>query len=120
MKNIIVGEHSLDGWHNLWLMTHEVCGVTRSEYLNGFEHTSTPFSLPSLRPGGKMLTVVALGHEVVRALDLPEEHGWITSLVRDGVVWRQVPCPGDSWYNEPAHRMMVGVLLEELLYADAS
>lgn len=114
MKNIIVGAESLDSWHELWFMLHEVCGTTRAEYLQGFDHKYIGnFDLPSLQPGGKLLTVLALGDEVARNLGIGAE--LIVPLVRDGVVWRQVPHPKNLFYDDPNHRMMVGVLLEELL-----
>lgn len=127
--------------YRLWRMLHEVCGATRVDYRDGFDRRNLVHGewnvdaardgaarllvelsdLPSPRPGGKMLTVVTLGRELGQIFGLPREQ-MITPLVRDGVAWRQVPHPsgGNTWYNDPDNRMMVGVLLEELLYADAS
>lgn len=124
--------------YRLWRMLHEVCGATRVDYRDGFDRRNLVVGtwhanaakdgaarlreevegVPPPRPGGRLPTVVALGREVARALDLPEEAGLVLPLVRDGVAWRQVPHPSgrNPWYNEPAHRMMVGLLLEELLH----
>lgn len=124
--------------HRLWRMLHEVCGATRVDYRDGFDRRNLVAGewsaaaaregagrllaelsdLPPPRTGGKMLTVLALGREVARALDLPREHGLIVPLMRDGVAWRQVPHPSGRcrWYNSPENRTMVGMLLEELLH----
>lgn len=118
--------------HRLWRMLHEVSGATRVEYRDGFDRRNLvvgewnanaakdgaarlreELELP--RPGGRPLTVVALGREVAAALDMSFE--LISPVVRDGVIWRQVPHPSgrNLFYNDPVHRMMVGVLLEELI-----
>jgi hypothetical protein len=123
--------------HRLWRMLHEVSGASRMDYRDGFERMNlchgewtkeqARASARHLRedigrlPSPQSLTVVALGREVARALDLPEEHGLVTPLVRDGVAWRQVPHPSgrNPWYNKPEHRLVVGLLLEELLHGQA-
>lgn len=125
--------------HRLWRMLHEVSGATRVDYRDGFDRRNLVVGewnahearlaaarignelcrdLLSPRPGGKLPTVVALGREVAEAFELPREHGLIIPYERGGVIWRQVPHPSgrNLWYNEPEHRMMVGVLLEELLH----
>src|ERR1017187_2411434 len=74
--------------HRLWRMLHEVSGATRVEYRDGFDRRNLVVGewsaaqaaegadrlfaelreLPPPRPGGKLLTVVALGDEVAGAL----------------------------------------------------
>lgn len=63
-------------------------------------------------------TVVLLGNEVRDAFRHAPRlvHGYR----RGGMTYRQVPHPSgrNPWYNDPDHRLVVGLMLEELLCRD--
>jgi hypothetical protein len=111
--------------HRLWQMLHEVSGCRPLQYVQSFDRRNLvtgPWSREAARvavrtfippPAGG--TVVVLGQEVARALGL--ETAPFSRFVVEGTTWITVPHPSgrNPWYAEPAHRLAVGLLLEELL-----
>jgi hypothetical protein len=59
-------------------------------------------------------TILVLGEDVRRALGLPRQ--LIHPQEVCGASWRQLPHPSgrNLWYNHPTHRLLAGLLLEEL------
>jgi hypothetical protein len=105
-------DQALDLWKNL----HEVNNTPRIDFLRWYgKHVTFPvrdFTPPPVR--GTLALV--LGIDVARSLGLSDV--LIDEQVDlDGVRWRVVPHPSgrNFWYNEPAHRLVVGLLLEEML-----
>lgn len=66
-----------------------------------------------------LLEVLVLGEGPRVALGLPKQ--LLHPIERGGVVYRQLPHPSGRclWYNHPTHRLLAGLLLEEL-YEQAS
>jgi len=60
------------------------------------------------------LNVVVFGEGPREALGLPKL--LLHPIERGGVVYRQLPHPSGRclWYNHPTHRLLAGLLLEEL------
>jgi len=61
--------------------------------------------------------VLVLGNEAWDALGLPQSQGPLWKLELDGVRWRLIPHPSgrNRWYDDPANRIIVGMILEELI-----
>lgn len=113
------------GWR-LWKMLHDHTGATPKEYREGFERlnlvqfrTWDPAAARSaaeefvrMHQGRR---VVVLGSSVRTALRLPPV--LVEPVLSRGVVWRQLPHPSGRcrWYNDPKHRAVAGMLLEEEL-----
>lgn len=117
--------------HRLWSMLRErLPHVSRRDYLDSFDRrnlvTGAVFYRAEARAAaertyaelwGSGRTVVLLGEQVRRAfghprlLLHPQENG--------GCTWRQLPHPSgrNLWYNDPQHRKLAGVLMEELYVA---
>lgn len=111
--------------HRLYEMFNEVRPTYRVHYMEAFDRRnlleSRIWNAASARvQAQEMLTefqgreVVLLGREVADAFGLSRQ--LILPLDLHGVRWRQVPHPSgrNPWYNEPVHRQIVGLLLEEL------
>lgn len=100
--------------------------LLRQNYLDGFDRRNlvpaTKWSRRTARwlaqeflpPCGS--TVVVLGEEVREALGLSKRliHPHLDPELH--VTYRQLPHPSGRclWYNEPAHRLLAGLLLSEL------
>lgn len=109
-------------------MLHEVSGASRRDYAEGFERRNLvtgPWSAKAARaaaasftPPPPGATIVVLGAETARSLGLDPR--LVDPQARDGwpgVVCRVVPHPSGRcrWYNLDEHRLVVGLLLEELM-----
>jgi hypothetical protein len=119
VRTILVGTKTIRDEHCLWRTVHEVCGITREEYRDRFDRRAGNSVAALKETPPSRGTVVVLGREIAEAFDLPDV-GWIIPLVRDGVAWRQVPHPSgrNPWYFVLEHRLVVGLLLEELMQHD--
>jgi hypothetical protein len=113
------------GWRLMKLLETRVPGITRYDYLNGFERVnlvnSKTWSKEEARRAAKRLpslyrgrTIVVLGGAVRDALELPAV--LIHPVRKDGCVWRQLPHPSGRcrWYNDPECATLAATLLEEL------
>lgn len=109
----------------LWKMLADVSGASRGDYVRGFERRNLltgRWTAPAARaatfspPQGG--TIIVLGAEPVDALG--HTRRLIHPYGKDGAVWRQVPPPSgrNPWYCNPDHRLVVGLMLEELLCRD--
>lgn len=111
------------GWR-LWRMLEERCGVTAMDYVEGFDRRNLLRSLEwkprearaaaeKLLPQLEGRTVIVLGAAVRDALRLPPV--LVKPVVDRGVTFRQLPHPSGRcrWYNDPKHRKVAGLLLEE-------
>ena len=101
MRPIILGPNP----DALWPLLHEVSGVSRGEFRRQFIFSKTNnFTTP---PVGA--TIVSLIQKRPLSPLMREEIAKVT--------WVTVPRPSgrNIWYDEPAHRLAVGLLLEELL-----
>lgn len=86
----------------LWPMLHEVSGTPRLTFHEGFVFWESDDFTPPL-PGA---TIVVVEHGV----------NTLSHEVLGEVNWFTVPHPScGEWYAESAHRLAVGLLLEELL-----
>lgn len=110
--------------YRLWRMLHEVSGAWRWDYVHGFDRRNLvagEWSTAAARAAAESFTapagstIVLLGSEVARAFGHAPRP--IHPYEAGGCVWRQVPHPSgrNTFYNEPEHRLVVGLLLEELL-----
>ena len=97
MKPIIIGSNP----EVLWPILHEVSGVSRVHFRRHFEFMALGSFTPPL-PGGAIVVV-------------EQDQAPLRRRVVRGTHWYSVPHPMCNWYNEPAHRLAVGLLLEELL-----
>lgn len=61
--------------------------------------------------------VVVFGAKAWQAMDLPAHAPYVLPCALDGVLWRRLPHPSGRgrWYNETEHRLVLGLLLEELI-----
>lgn len=111
------------GWR-LWKMLSERCGASQEDYYDGFERRNLINSLDwrrsEARPAAEKLvgklegrTVILLGAAVRDAFRLPPV--LVKPVVDRGVTFRQLPHPSGRcrWYNDPKHRKLAGLLLEE-------
>lgn len=66
---------------------------------------------------GSGRTVVVLGQATWAALALPPSAPLVLPVLVDDTAWRRLPHPSgrNLWYNEPANRLVVGLLLEEMI-----
>ncbi len=120
--------HGCSG-HRLWLMLHEVSGASRRDYTEGFERRNlvagewgrraTRKAAARFTPPPAGANIVVLGAETARSLGLDPRlvdpqtrEGW------PGVAVRVVPHPSgrNPWFHDEMHRLVVGLLLEEMLY----
>lgn len=105
-------------------MLEERSGISAMDYIEGFEHhnliNSLEWSRSEARPAAEKLTkklegrtVILLGAAVRDAFRLPPV--LVKPVVDRGVVFRQLPHPSGRcrWYNDPKHRKLAGLLLEE-------
>jgi hypothetical protein len=101
MRPIILGSDP----EALWPLLHEVSGVSRQDFRKYFMYRG-PDQFISPRVG-EIIVEIKVGSPL-----LP-----LVRQTETGVTRITVPHPGgwNSWYNEPAHRLAVGLLLEELL-----
>jgi hypothetical protein len=117
--------------NRLWAMVNEVSGITQNEWLSSTQRVNllTDAVLPrdyrgAARRRGEFLgplirvrTVVLLGSDVSYAVghDLPP---LVWAEDRD---WIMVPHPSGKnlWYNNPIHRLAVGILLTDVLRGPA-
>lgn len=114
------------GWR-LWRMAHDVCGVSRAEWMRQTERqnlcNSRTWCPHEARARGETLwrtlegrTVVLLGRAVLAALWLQPRPMLLWS-VSSGVRWCSVPHPSGLCrdYNDPLVRLAVGLRMEELI-----
>lgn len=113
------------GWR-LWDMLQErVPGVTRGQYLRAFDRRNLvdgrSWSREQARTRAESLVLEMRGREVVVLGEDPRSALGLPKLLIEpqelwGATWRQIPHPSgrNLWYNEPEHRLMVAVLLEQL------
>lgn len=143
MKPVLIGMNnplsSMDGHqlyphpdgctgHRIYEMLRErLPDVRRGQYLTAFDRrnlvTGQSFSKVLAKQEadrmyaefwGTKRTVVLLGEEVRRAFGHPRL--LVEPQMIGGCTWRQIPHPSgrNLWFNDPAHRKLVGLLLEEL------
>lgn len=145
MKPVLIGMNnpvsSVDGYqlypapegctgHRIWQMLHERLQVSRTAYIDAFERrnlvTGVRFDRALAKQEADRLfalfwgsgrTIVLFGSEVRVAFGHPRL--LVEPQTIGGCTWRQVPHPSgrNLWYNDPDHKKMVGVLLEELYVA---
>lgn len=112
------------GWR-IWKMLHARTGASQDDYLEAFDRrnllNAKTWSLADARWAAgearrdlRDRTVIILGAEPVKALDLPPV--LLHPQVIDGVTWRQMPHPSgqNPWYHKPDNRLVAELLLEEL------
>ena len=112
-------------------MLRDASGLDRGGYLRRFRRANLvggPWSAAAGRDaaralrgdleGGVPRTVVVLGRDVARAMGLSDV--LVHPQRRGPVTYRVVPHPSGRcrWYNEPLHRVVVGLLLEEMAHAE--
>ena len=113
------------GWR-LWKMLDDRVPTDPLDYTSGFERINLCGKAhwdrtAARRRAAKMLhelqgrTVIVLGAAVRDAFRLPPV--LVKPVVDRGVTWRQLPHPSGRcrWYNDPRHRKIAGLLLEEEL-----
>lgn len=111
------------GWR-LWKMLEERAGVTPNEYARGFVRRNlcagTEYDRKLARAQAETLleelqgrVVVVLGAAVRDAFRLPPV--LVKPILDRGVTFRQLPHPSGRcrWYNDPKHRKVAGLLLEQ-------
>lgn len=111
--------------HRLFLMLRKRVHCTHIEYREGFERrnlvSTTTWSQNIARRNAEHMieefqgrTVLLLGAAVRDAFGLPPV--LVKPVVHRGVVFRQLPHPSGRcrWYNNPRHRRIAEMLLEEL------
>jgi hypothetical protein len=115
------------GWR-LWKMLSDVSGAGKRQYISAFDRrnilsSQTWAGREAREAGGRVWAevapgqlVVVLGRQVEWALGLERGPLIHPREVRDVTV-RLVPHPSgrNLFYNEPANRLMVGTLLEEIM-----
>lgn len=110
--------------HRLWTMLHARCGCSPGEYARAFERVNLvvgrEYDPRRARAAAERLSeewagrrVVVLGSAVRTAFRLPPVLA--TPVLSRGVTFRQLPHPSGRcrWYNDPKHRAVAGMLLEE-------
>lgn len=119
--------------HRLAKMLCDVSMIGRGAYIKGFDRrnllvgrwvptaareAAQLFEHEQTEAEEKPAAVVLLGNDVRDAFRHAPRlvHGYR----RGGVTYRQVPHPSgrNPWYNDPDHRLVVGLMLEELLCWD--
>ena len=111
--------------HRLFLMLRKRVPCTHIEYRDGFERrnlvSTTIWSQQTARRNAECMvgelqgrTVLLLGAAVRDAFGLPPV--LVKPVVQRGVTFRQLPHPSGRcrWYNNPRHRRVAEMLLEEL------
>lgn len=111
--------------YRLWKMLEARTGATQEEYLARFERMNLVSSktwsrelgrgtAERMRPVLRGRVVLLLGQAVRRAFGIPPL--LVHPQEIDGVTWRQLPHPSGRchWYNDPRHRRVAEVLLQEL------
>lgn len=112
--------------HRIFTMLSErVPGLTRGQYLHGFDRRNLVVSKRWSRSAAEAVvagyerdwqgrTVLVLGDEPRRALGLPRV--LIRAVEHRGVNYRMIPHPSGRclWYNDPQCRALAALLLEEL------
>jgi hypothetical protein len=117
--------------HRLWRMLAErLPHVTARDYREAFDRRNLVRGLVVTRQvaqhnaslifaelWGSGRTVVLLGRDVQKAFGHPPL--LLHPQVIGGCTWRQLPHPSgrNPWYNDPEHRRLAGVLMEELYVA---
>lgn len=114
--------------HRLWMMAHDVCGMSRAEYLRVFDRrnllNATKWDPIEARRVAEEIglwkslegcSVVVLGQATHSVLWLEAAPPLLWRLHR-GVRWCFAPHPSglNRWYNDPLNRLAVGYRLEEL------
>lgn len=102
----------------LWRCLADVGGHTRGQYARGFDRRNLfawPGGVAQFAPPARGGTVVVLGQQVSRALGLGPQ--LVAPQQRAGVTYRVLPHPSgrNPWYNDEMHRLVAGLLLEELI-----
>lgn len=106
-------------------MLRDCTGVSKAEYIQGFERINLvigDWDARDARAAAEEFVrthqgrrVVILGSSVRIAFRLPPV--LVEPVVSRGVVFRQLPHPSGRcrWYNDPKHRALAGMVLEEEL-----
>jgi len=115
------------GWR-LWKMFHDVTGLSRAEYMRGFERVnlcdSRDWDPKAARSKAEALwprwggrTVVICGRAVQQVLWL-QPRATLAYSVREGVRWCYILHPSglSREYNDERMRLVVGLRLEELYH----
>lgn len=112
--------------HRLWGLLHARTGATKGEYIKGFERLNLvdapKWEMRTARRTAQLMLeddtlegrrIVLLGTSVRTAFRLPPV--LVKPVVVRGVTFRQLPHPSGRcrWYNDPKHRAIAGMLLEE-------
>lgn len=110
----------------LWELLHARTGASQEDYLRAFDrynlHTGRLFSIVKARQGWRTLhpmlierydTIVLLGGAVQRAAGLSCGSVYMSS----SLICIPHPSGLNRWYNSPANRAVVEIILEEL-YTD--
>lgn len=115
--------------HRLWRMLHAVTGLGRGTYLHldrrnvlGQPKWSRALAVQRgdqlrVQLAGEYRTVLVFGAQTWAALGLPPTD-WVLPVHLYATAWRKLPHPSGRtrWYNCAAHRLIVGLLLEEAVY----
>ena len=119
---ILATDHpdKIDPQYKMWEALRAINGCDITGFKNGFERINIFEDLALnlsliLPPPHDEATIVVLGKPVARALGLRPDL-FVAPQVRGGVTYRVVPHPVQSdWFDDPNHRFVVGLLLEELI-----
>lgn len=117
--------------NRLWKMLNETCGARMSDYVEVFDRrnllaTATWDQAQARDAASDFLNKLPDGAQVLVLGEKPREalgleklllHPQVVQLgMARRVTFRQLPHPSgrSHWYNEPDHRLIAGLLLEEL------
>jgi hypothetical protein len=100
------------GWHLWKMLRSRVPHATRRDFVNTFEthRFILPFDLTTFR----RRVVLILGGNP-KAFGLAEK--LVNPQVVNDVIWRQLPLPGDSWYNDPTNKHVASMVLESMYFS---
>lgn len=112
--------------HRLWRLLHDRSGATKGDYIRGFERLNLVdargWCIRAARRTAQLMLeddmlegrrIILLGACVRAAFRLPP--ALVVPVMVRGITFRQLPHPSGRcrWYNDPKHRAIAGMLLEE-------
>jgi len=99
------------GWHAWKMLKSRVPSATRRDFLDVFEihRFSLPFDFTAFR---NRIVLILGGNPNAFGLDKQLVH---PQVVND-IIWRQLPLPGDIWYDDPANKAVASMVFESMFY----